>query len=41
MSSHHEDTHSVKTFTEHTDVVHEESSIGTKVGEGVQYAILQ
>ena len=39
MSSHHGDTHTVKSFTEHTDVVHEESSIGKKVGEGVQYVI--
>jgi hypothetical protein len=39
MSSHHEDIHTVKSFTEHTDVVHEESSVGKKVGEGVQYDI--
>lgn len=39
MSSHHEDTHTVKTFTEHTDVVHDESSLGTKVGEGVHGAL--
>lgn len=39
MSSHHQDTHTVKSFTEHTDVVHEESSIGKKVGEGVYGAL--
>lgn len=39
MSSHHEDIHTVKSFTEHTDVVHEESSVGKKVGEGVHGAL--
>ena len=40
-SSYHEGTHTVKSFTEHTDEVHEESSIGKKVGEGIQYVISQ
>lgn len=40
-SSHHEDTHTVKSFREHTDEVREESSIGQKLGEGVQYAVSQ
>jgi len=39
MSSQDEDTHTVKSFTEHTDVIHHESSVGTKVGEGVHGAM--
>ncbi len=38
MSPHNEETHSM-TSTEHTIEVHDESSIGKKVGEGIQYAI--
>ncbi|KAI9438668.1 hypothetical protein H4582DRAFT_2076302 [Lactarius indigo] len=41
MSTHHdhESTHTVKSFTEHTEEVREESSVGKKVGEGVHGAL--
>lgn len=40
MSPHHEDTHTVASFTgtEHTEKVHEEPSIGKKLGDGVHAA---
>jgi len=40
MSSDREETDTTKSFTEHTNVVKEDSSIGTKIGQGVSYVVL-
>jgi hypothetical protein len=40
MSSDREETDATKPYTEHTNVVQEDSSIGAKAGQGVSYVVL-
>ncbi|KAI0289409.1 hypothetical protein B0F90DRAFT_852491 [Multifurca ochricompacta] len=35
MSANHEETNTVKSFSVHSDAVHEDTSVGKKVGQGV------
>ena len=39
-SDHREETHTTKDFTEHTNVVQEDNSVGSKVGQGVSYVVV-